>query len=102
MSVMSSVTKAFTYQADWPEKEEFLDVIYWSRQILGLLIGCVWGLVPLKGFIGILLFGALSAGLIYVWFTAVQGRSCPSQIYLFVLYRVLQVLMKPSMAEPGS
>ena len=74
MSVWSSVNKIFTYQADWPEKEEFLDVIYWSRQILGLVIGCVWGLLPLKGFIGILLFGALSAGLIYVWFTAVQGE----------------------------
>ena len=76
---MSSVNKVFTYHADWPEKEEFLDVIYWSRQILGLVIGCVWGLVPLKGFIGILLFGALSAGLIYVWFTAVQGRICPAR-----------------------
>ena len=74
MSVMSSVSKVFTYQADWSDKEEFLDVIYWSRQILGLLIGCVWGLLPLKGFIAILLFGGLSAGLVYVWFTAVQGN----------------------------
>ena len=85
MSVMSSVNKVFTYHADWPEKEEFLDVIYWSRQILGLVIGCVWGLMPLKGFIGILLFGALSAGLIYVWFTAVQGRSWASKYWCFVL-----------------
>ena len=38
MSVMSSVHKVFTYHADWPEKEEFLDVIYWGRQ------------VPFKGF----------------------------------------------------
>lgn len=75
MSVTSTINKVFTFQADWPDKEEFLDVIYWSRQILGLIIGCVWGLLPLKGFIAILLFGALSAGLIYVWFTAVQGTS---------------------------
>jgi len=54
-------------------KEEFLDVIYWGRQILGILLGLVWGLLPLKGFLGLVLFAGLSAGIIYVWITAVQG-----------------------------
>ena len=43
-----------------------------SRQLLGVLLGAAWGLLPLKGFIGLLLFAGLNAGLVYVWFTAVQ------------------------------
>ena len=73
MSVMTTLSKVFTYQADWSEKEEFLDVIYWSRQIIGLVLGVIWGLFPMQGFVGIFLFALLSAGLVYVWFTAVQG-----------------------------
>ena len=69
---MATVNKVFTPNSEWPEKEEFLDVIYWSRQIIGLVLGLLWGLLPLKGFIGIFLFAALSAGIVYVWFTAVQ------------------------------
>ena len=26
-------------ESDWSDKEEFLDVIYWARQIIGILIG---------------------------------------------------------------
>ena len=73
MSVMTTLNKVFTPNSDWSEKEEFLDVIYWSRQIIGVVLGLVWGLLPLQGFIGIFLFAALSAGVVYVWFTAVQG-----------------------------
>ena len=74
MSIMATINKVFTYQADWSEKEEFLDVIYWSRQLIGLVLGCIWGLIPMHGFIGIFLFAALSAGIVYVWFTAVQVK----------------------------
>ena len=74
MSVMTTINKVFTPNSEWPEKEEFLDVIYWSRQIIGLVLGLLWGLLPLKGFIGIFLFAALSAGIVYVWFTAIQVK----------------------------
>ena len=66
MSVMATINKVFTYQADWSEKEEFLDVIYWSRQIIGLVLGFIWGQVPPNGFVEIFLFRALSAGIVYV------------------------------------
>jgi hypothetical protein len=36
-------------------QEEFLDVIYWIRQALGIIVGIFWGLIPLKGFIALLL-----------------------------------------------
>ena len=38
------------------------------------LKGLVWGLVPLKGFLGLILFAALSAGIVYVWITTFQVR----------------------------
>ena len=57
---------------EWNDKEEFLDVIYWGRQILGILLGLVWGLLPLKGFLGLVLFAGISAGIVYVWITAIQ------------------------------
>lgn len=47
--------RALTRKSEWPDKDEFLDVIYWSRQVIGLVIGLFWGLLPLKGFIAILL-----------------------------------------------
>jgi len=72
MSISSTISKIWV-QSDWSDKEEFLDVIYWARQIIGIVIGLVWGLVPLKGFLGLVLFAGLSAGIVYVWFTAVQG-----------------------------
>lgn len=64
--------RAFTAKSPWPEKDDFLDVIYWSRQIIGILLGIVWGIVPLKGFIGLALFCAINAGVLYIYFTSFQ------------------------------
>lgn len=36
-------------------QEEFLDVIYWMRQLLSIVLGVVWGIIPLQGFVGILM-----------------------------------------------
>lgn len=44
-----------TKGAEWPDDEIFLDWIYWSRQVVGLLFGLIWGLLPLTGFIGLAL-----------------------------------------------
>lgn len=60
--------RAFTSQSQWPDKDEFLDVIYWSRQIIATVLGLLWGIIPLKGFLGIAIFGALNAGILYVYF----------------------------------
>ena len=32
-----------------------MDVIYWMRQLLSLVIGVAWGIIPLEGFVGMLL-----------------------------------------------
>ncbi|XP_075978922.1 GEL complex subunit OPTI [Anticarsia gemmatalis] len=59
--------KAFVANAEWPDKEEFLDVIYWMRQAMGIILGLFWGLLPLKGFLGLLLFVFVNAAVIYFY-----------------------------------
>ncbi|XP_067137642.1 GEL complex subunit OPTI [Centruroides vittatus] len=59
--------RAFAPSSKWPDKDEFLDVIYWARQIIGILLGLAWGLLPLKGFFGIALFCIVNAICVYVY-----------------------------------
>lgn len=49
------VKLGLTKNAEWPDEEIFLDWIYWSRQIVGLFLGVIWGLIPLTGFFGLAL-----------------------------------------------
>ncbi|XP_059905368.1 uncharacterized protein RAB5IF [Gadus macrocephalus] len=64
--------KAFNSHAVWEEKDEFLDVIYWIRQIIAIILGVVWGVAPLKGFLGIAIFCIINAGVLYVYFSSFQ------------------------------
>lgn len=81
-SIWCTLKKATTKNSEWPDKvrmntiatitfsfrtvfvfvtidiklfiqDEFLDVIYWARQIIGLIAGLLWGLLPLKGLFGL-------------------------------------------------
>lgn len=70
---LSVLTKALTSKSEWPDKDEFLDVIYWARQALGIILGVIWALIPLKGFVGLLFFALVNAGVIYVYFSSFQG-----------------------------
>merc|ERR1712198_250230 len=63
----SVLNRALSSNSPWPDKDEFLDVIYWGRQILGIVLGLVWGIFPLKGFIALFLFCIINAGAIYVY-----------------------------------
>ena len=31
-------------------QDELLDVVHWLRQIVAIVCGIIWGLIPLKGF----------------------------------------------------
>ena len=64
--------KALTANSSW-DREEFLDVIYWLRQALGVAIGIVWGTLAIQGALGLVLFALLNAGLVYVYFSAFQA-----------------------------
>ncbi|CAD7092651.1 unnamed protein product [Hermetia illucens] len=65
--------RAITPKAEWPDKDEFLDVVYWARQVLGIFLGIIWGVVPLKGFIGLLLFAGISCGIVYIYSLSFQS-----------------------------
>ncbi|KAJ7414978.1 Gamma-glutamyltransferase 7 [Willisornis vidua] len=52
--------------------DEFLDVIYWFRQIIAVILGIIWGVVPLKGFVGIAVFCLINAGVLYLYFSSFQ------------------------------
>lgn len=72
-SSLSSIwNKALTANSSW-DREEFLDVIYWLRQALGVAIGIVWGTLAIQGVLGLVLFALLNAGLVYVYFSAFQA-----------------------------
>lgn len=55
VSFSTLVKLGLTKNADWPDEEIFLDWIYWSRQIVGLFLGLIWGLIPLTGLFGLVL-----------------------------------------------
>ncbi|MBN3279121.1 FA83D protein, partial [Polyodon spathula] len=69
---VSPWSKAFIRNATWEDKDEFLDVIYWIRQIIAIILGVVWGIAPLKGFLGIAIFCAINAGVLYLYFSSFQ------------------------------
>ncbi|KPP75051.1 hypothetical protein Z043_105730 [Scleropages formosus] len=65
-------SRAFRAQATWDDKEEFLDVIYWFRQIIAVILGVILGIVPLTGFLGISTFCAVNAVVLYLYFNNFQ------------------------------
>lgn len=66
------LSKSMTPEVKWADKDEFLDVIYWMRQIMGIVLGLVWGLIPMKGFFGLALFFVVNVALIYIYYSSFQ------------------------------
>lgn len=71
-TVAETFSKALKPVSKWEDKDEFLDVVYWMRQIVGVILGVTWGVIPIKGLIGILLFLAINSLVVYVYFSAFQ------------------------------
>lgn len=69
----SVLAKAFSAKSSWPEKETFLDVLYWLRQVLGLLTGLVFGLLAFKGAAALAAFAIISSVAGYLYCVAFQG-----------------------------
>nr|CAG4648434.1 EOG090X0M4M [Moina brachiata] len=72
-SLPSVWTRMVAKNSEWPDKDEFLDVIYWARQILSVILGSIWGILAIKGFFGLALFALVNAGLLYVYFSSYQS-----------------------------
>ncbi|CAA6661742.1 unnamed protein product [Spirodela intermedia] len=54
-------------EASW-DKDQLGDALHWIRQVLGLVCGLLWGAIPLVGAIWIVVFLALSSGIIYGYY----------------------------------
>lgn len=52
----SSWLNLFNRNHKWEDKDEVLDAVYWSRQILAIFMGVIWGIIGLTGIVGISLF----------------------------------------------
>ncbi|XRB14028.1 Rab5-interacting family protein [Pseudoscourfieldia marina] len=48
-SLARSTQKLLRASQDW-NKDELLDVLHWSRQVLGVVLGVVWATLALDGF----------------------------------------------------
>ncbi|XP_078444982.1 uncharacterized protein LOC144714159 [Wolffia australiana] len=53
--------------ASW-DKDQLGDALHWIRQVIGLVCGLLWGAIPLVGGFWIVVFLALSSGIIYGYY----------------------------------
>ena len=72
---MSEVLKkALSRNSKWEDKDHLLDVVYWSRQVLALVVGLFWGLFSIKGIFGILIYCAITTLLMNFYVVNFQGQ----------------------------
>ncbi|VIO98022.1 rab5-interacting protein, putative [Brugia malayi] len=67
-----TLAKALVSGSEWPDKDELLDVLYWGRQLLALMIGIFWGFIPLHGFLAIVLYIVISTAIGQLYATTFQ------------------------------
>lgn len=49
----------------WDDKDEFLDGLYWMRQIVSISLGVVWGVLQLAGFIAMAMYIIISSVIVF-------------------------------------
>ncbi|UJR30147.1 hypothetical protein I4U23_017687 [Adineta vaga] len=70
---MAFIKRALTPKATWTHKEEFLDAVYWLRQVVSIILGVILGILLVKGFMGILTFGIISSLIVFFYATNIQN-----------------------------
>ncbi|KAK6756833.1 hypothetical protein RB195_014951 [Necator americanus] len=55
-----SLSKALHAGSEWSDKDELLDVVYWGKQILSLIIGVAFGAASMHGILAILAYVVIS------------------------------------------
>ncbi|KAG0595180.1 hypothetical protein M758_UG146500 [Ceratodon purpureus] len=63
-SIASLFKRLARKDATW-DRDQIGDVLHWLRQVIGLVCGIVWGLIPLTGFGWIVVFVVLSSATVY-------------------------------------
>ncbi|EYC42123.1 hypothetical protein Y032_0541g3173 [Ancylostoma ceylanicum] len=54
------LSKALHGGSEWSDKDELLDVVYWGKQILSLIIGITFGAASMHGVLAILAYVVIS------------------------------------------
>ncbi|KAI3865943.1 hypothetical protein MKX03_036802 [Papaver bracteatum] len=62
--------KLFDPEASW-DKDQLGDVLHWIRQVVGLICGLLWGVVPVVGAIWIVVFLVISSGIVYAYYSVI-------------------------------
>lgn len=83
---------------DW-QKDQVLEAVHWFKQVLSMLLGILFGLIPIQGFSGIVIF-AIVILMATNWFTdahlkvadsvvdryEILGEGLMSAVALFLLF----------------
>lgn len=56
------------------DKDEFMNVFYWGRQVFAFMLAVVYGVVPLKGTGALLLFIGINIGIVYLYAANRQNK----------------------------
>ncbi|KAI2807442.1 hypothetical protein RDWZM_004995 [Blomia tropicalis] len=59
--------RMFKLGAKWENKDEFLDIIYWGRQVISIMMGILWGYLGLTGAFGIISFVIFNSAAVFVY-----------------------------------
>ncbi|CDI97009.1 Rab5 interacting [Echinococcus multilocularis] len=70
--LLATLHKSIRPQSSWTDKDEFLDTVYWMRQFVGLIIGTLWGSLPIKGALGISSFFFINCIFVYLYAAVFQ------------------------------
>ncbi|KAL3315862.1 hypothetical protein Ciccas_005500 [Cichlidogyrus casuarinus] len=53
--------------SSWEDKDDFLDIVFWIRQVFSIATGLLFGLLPVKGLAAIVLFAIINFTLVYLY-----------------------------------
>ncbi|KAH0750075.1 hypothetical protein KY290_029307 [Solanum tuberosum] len=67
---LSKFRQLFDPEASW-DKDQLGDVLHWTRQLMAVVCGLIWGAIPLVGGVWFMLFLALSTGITYCYYALV-------------------------------
>lgn len=59
-----------------------MKIFYWARQLVAILLGVVYGSLPLKGTLALLLFFGLNIGIVYLYAVNRQNRNKNNKAYI--------------------
>uniref|UniRef100_A0A1I7ZK04 Rab5-interacting protein n=1 Tax=Steinernema glaseri TaxID=37863 RepID=A0A1I7ZK04_9BILA len=72
-SISETINKAFVRGSEWADKDDLLDVVYWGKQVLALVIGIASGLLPAHGLLAIVMYVAISTLVAHYYVTQFQN-----------------------------